>query len=88
MKVTIRSSRIEPQRFIQFLKRTAVMVAIVFVIQGCAVFVRDRDDYHRRHQHWRHEHSSVQMNQFAGHADGKRMNANQNIPDSEHQKSV
>jgi len=82
------SSGMTTQKFILFFKRMALMLAIVFAVQGCAVFVRDRDDYRYRRHHWRNEHSSVQMNQFAGHADGKRMNANQNIPDSEHQKSV
>ncbi len=91
MKFLNRSSRITAQRFIPFLKKMMVLLAIVFALQGCAVWVRDRDrdDYYRRyHRDWRHERSSVQMNQFAGNVDGKRMNADQNNSDSEHQKRV
>ncbi len=90
MKLLNRSSRITTQRFIPFLKKIMVLLAIVFTLQGCAVWVRDRDrdDYYRgHHREWRHEHSSVQMNQFAR-ADANRMNANENNPYSELQKSV
>lgn len=72
--------------FIQFLKRMAVMMAIVFAAQGCAIFIPDGDDFHHHHGHERHEHYSWQINQSAERMDGNQMTANQNSLDSEHQK--
>ncbi len=89
MKVTNLPSGIVTQRFIIFLKRMAVMLAIVFAVQGCAVFVRDRDDYyHHRHRRWEHERSSMQMNQFAKGTDVNRTTVKKNSLDSEHEKWV
>ena len=60
----------------RFLKATAVAAALLFVLQGCAVFVRDEDDFHHHHErwgpheHWEHGHSSLEQKpQFARQVD-------------------
>ena len=73
---------------IQLLKRAVVLLAIVFAVQGCAIFVSDRDDFHHYREHWRHEHSSMRTFQSAKRANGNEMTANQNSLDSEHQNKL
>ena len=73
---------------IRLLKRAAVLLAVVFAAQGCAIYFPDGDDFHHHREHWRHEHSSRQTNQSAKRADGDQMAANQNSLDSEHQNRV
>ncbi len=74
--------------FIRFLKRMAVMMAIVFAAQGCAIYVPDGDDFHHHREHWRNEHSSLQTNQTADRGGENQMAGNKNSRDSEHQRMV
>jgi hypothetical protein len=50
----------------RYLKILAISLALVFVTQGCAVVVRDRD-YHR-HRGYRHHSSLPQSAPFAAQA--------------------
>lgn len=72
--------------FMQFLKRMAVVMAIVLAAQGCAIFISDEDDFHHHHGNWGHRHSSLQTDETAKRADGKQMEASKNSLDMEHQK--
>jgi len=47
----------------RYLKILAIGLALVFVTQGCAVFVRDRD-YHHHRRYWYHS-SLPQSDRFA-----------------------
>lgn len=40
---------------IRFLKIMVVLLAFIFTVQGCAIWVRDEDDFHHHHEeHWEH----------------------------------
>ncbi len=67
-------------------KKTALGAAIVLAVQGCAIFVSDRDDYPHHREHERHEHSSLETSQSAEGAAGKEMAGNQNSQVTEHLK--
>jgi len=54
--------------FSRFLKTIVMAVTLMFVAQGCAIFVRD-DDFHHyhhfRHGDWEHGHYSFKQTQVA-----------------------
>lgn len=39
---------------VRFLKIIALVLAFAFMTQGCAVFVRDDDDFHHHHEYSEH----------------------------------
>ncbi len=49
--------------FIRFLKKMAIVAALVFAAQGCALYVGD-DGFRHHHRHWRHG-QSLQQDQVA-----------------------
>ncbi len=54
--------------FIRFLKTIVIAVTLVFVTQGCAIFVRDDDFHHQhhfRHGYGEHGHYSLEQTQVA-----------------------
>jgi hypothetical protein len=47
---------------IRYIKILTIALALVFAIQGCAIFVRDKDRHYRyRHHRDRDWHSSVEQ---------------------------
>lgn len=60
---------------IQFLKKMVIALALVFAVQGCAVFIGDDGfhHFHHRHGHGGRGHSSLQMNQVVENADSIQM---------------
>ncbi len=51
---------------IRFLKKTVIVLAVMFAVQGCALYVEDDDGYYRHHDRhhfhhgeWEDRHSSL-----------------------------
>ncbi len=40
----------------QFLKRMVILLAFIFAVQGCAIWIKDDegDFHHHRGEHWEH----------------------------------
>jgi hypothetical protein len=60
----------------RFLKWSLTIAALMFLSQGCAVFVRDEDGHHYRHGWWS-RHSSIEqpnkpVNQVVAHEEDQR----------------
>ena len=51
--------------FIRFLKKMAIVSALVFAAQGCALYIGDDGGFRHYHHHWRHGDSSLQQDQVA-----------------------
>lgn len=56
-KLAMPERRVSDMNF-AYLKKLALALVLLFILQGCALYVRDRDDYrhhyprHDRHYHW------------------------------------
>ncbi len=51
--------------FIRFLKRMAIVLALIFAVQGCAFYVEDDGFYHHHHFHHGYRGEGHQQTQVA-----------------------